>query len=250
MLGKILRSVIVRRYSMMDDNVKFWILGDDGEKYGPVGLEELQGWLAEGRIGPDSQAALDEGGKPSERWQRLDLYPQSATLWEEQQELLPALAPLWRRVVAGFIDVVFIFTLLGVALAFVLSNSMGFDQEQIQKFSETILQASASLDLNQSIGNVVWMVNILAYFIMVIYFGYFHLRYAGRTLGMKLCRLQVVSEDGRPMQFAQGLLRTVGLVVTVSFYGLGFLFALFTRRRQALQDLVSRTIVVENHVEK
>jgi uncharacterized RDD family membrane protein YckC len=52
------------------------------------------------------------------------------------------------------------------------------------------------------------------------------------------------------MGVGQALLRTAGLVVTISFYGLGFIFVFFTRRRQALQDLVSGTVVVKNRVEK
>jgi uncharacterized RDD family membrane protein YckC len=235
---------------MMEDNVKFWILGDDGEKYGPISLAELQEWLVEGRVGPDSQAALDEDGKPAERWQRLDLYSQTVALWKESQKRVLVLAPLWRRVAAGLIDIVFIFALLGMALTLVLSKFMGLDAMQIQKFSEVILQASSSLNLSDDIESIVWMVNILAYAIMIIYFGYFHFRYAGRTLGMVICGLKVMSEEGDPIRAMQGVLRAAGLIVTISFYGLGFLLALFTSRRQALQDLVSRTIVVENRVEK
>jgi uncharacterized RDD family membrane protein YckC len=245
---------------MKQESVKFWIKGDDGDVYGPANLAEIQAWIAEGRVGPDSEAALDMGGKAAPYWKRLDLYTQTIELWERLHEdkaksagsvpaEVRALAPMWRRVLAGFFDLAFIFTLFGIGFALVLSYGLGLNTDQIQQLSEIIMESASAGNLSGSVGDLIWIVNVIGYVVMAIYFGYFHVRYDGRTLGMSICGLKVLSEDSRRMNVAQAALRTLGLVVTVSFYGLGFIFVFFTRRRQALHDLISRTLVVENRVE-
>lgn len=77
--------------------------------------------------------------------------------------------------------------------------------------------------------------------------GYFTLfwKTAGQTPGMRLMGVRVLSrrEDGR-LTVGQAMLRTLGLVLAIVPCFLGFVPALFDRRRRALPDYLAGTEVV------
>ncbi|HUP47262.1 MAG TPA: RDD family protein [Thermoanaerobaculia bacterium] len=67
----------------------------------------------------------------------------------------------------------------------------------------------------------------------------------GTTLGKSMMALTVRSTGERP-RFVAALLRNVLRIVdAIGFYLVGFLFAMFTRRRQRVGDLVGGTVVME-----
>jgi uncharacterized RDD family membrane protein YckC len=67
---------------------------------------------------------------------------------------------------------------------------------------------------------------------------------AGSTPGMVLLRLRVVRADGRPLGLGRAAVRLVGLVLSIAICFLGFLPALVSDRRRALQDFLAGTVVV------
>ena len=69
---------------------------------------------------------------------------------------------------------------------------------------------------------------------------------SGSTPGMAFARLRVVTTDGRPLGPWRSFVRLVGLVLSIAIVFLGFLPALFTQRRQALQDFLAGTVVVRD----
>lgn len=52
------------------------LIGHDQKEYGPISLEQLKLWLAEGRIGPDTQISLDG----TSQWRPLSTYPELSSL--------------------------------------------------------------------------------------------------------------------------------------------------------------------------
>lgn len=64
------------------------------------------------------------------------------------------------------------------------------------------------------------------------------------TPGKKLLRLQVTTLQGGRVSFWRALGRQAGKVVSKFLFGLGYLFAAFTRRKQALHDMFASTLVV------
>lgn len=71
-------------------------------------------------------------------------------------------------------------------------------------------------------------------------------RYSG-TPGNLLLNCQIVdAETGNPVSFKQAILRSIGLFLTIASLGLGFLWVLFNKRKQALHDRIANTIVVYN----
>jgi uncharacterized RDD family membrane protein YckC len=69
---------------------------------------------------------------------------------------------------------------------------------------------------------------------------------SGSTPGMALARLRVVATDGRPLGPVRSFVRLVGLAISIAIVFLGFVPALVTDRRQALQDFLAGTVVVHD----
>ena len=77
-------------------------------------------------------------------------------------------------------------------------------------------------------------------------FVYFSYQWAvsGKTLGMAVFGLQVVTEEGRPISVRQAVLRTLALGLCLVTVGIGFLGIVFQRERRGLNDLIAGTAVV------
>ena len=88
---------------------------------------------------------------------------------------------------------------------------------------------------------------LLALATVAIAVGYFYFfwRTAGQTPGMRLMGVRVLSarSTGRLTRW-QALLRTIGLALAIIPCFLGFVPALFDRRRRALPDYLAGTVVV------
>jgi uncharacterized RDD family membrane protein YckC len=76
-----------------------------------------------------------------------------------------------------------------------------------------------------------------------IYFSY-QWAVSGKTIGMAIFGIQVVTRQGGPISPGQAMLRTIGLGLTLLTLGIGFLGIIFQRERRALDDFVAGTAVV------
>ncbi len=78
---------------------------------------------------------------------------------------------------------------------------------------------------------------------LLVYFAY-PLAIGGRTLGMAVVGLQVVTKDGGDIGGKHAVIRTLVLPFSVAFVGIGVLIMLINRDRRALHDLIAGTAVV------
>jgi uncharacterized RDD family membrane protein YckC len=89
---------------------------------------------------------------------------------------------------------------------------------------------------------------VIAFIVLTVWeFLYFTYQWAvsGKTLGMAVFGLQVVTKEGRPISGRQAVLRTVGLGFTLFItLGIGFLGIVFQHERRALNDFIAGTAVV------
>lgn len=78
----------------------------------------------------------------------------------------------------------------------------------------------------------------------IFYYVYLHGAY-GQTFGKMTFRIQVVNEDGSPIGFRKAFLRWLGYFLSggLTLY-IGYLWAAFDPRKQALHDKVVRTLVI------
>ena len=69
---------------------------------------------------------------------------------------------------------------------------------------------------------------------------------AGRTPGMQLMHLRVCDRSGGSPSAVRSLVRVFGLALSITFVFLGFVPALFDRRRRALPDFLAGTVVAQD----
>ena len=221
----------------------YWVRGDDGDEYGPVDREEIRHWIAEDRMGLDTE--IREGGGDA-RWQALQHYPELVVLIAENEvkrqrpdvvEGLP-LASFGARAAAVIVDLLiinlvssllFIFLLLGLGI-----SMEQFSQEVMDFFWEKTKTPPPAYGLGQ----------LLSITCLLLYFGFFVAR-DGQTPGMGLFRLRVVDQGGMTVSTWTAVIRAMGLYFSVSFLGIGFFLALFTAKRQTFHDLLARTYVIQ-----
>jgi uncharacterized RDD family membrane protein YckC len=95
----------------------------------------------------------------------------------------------------------------------------------------------------------VWVEALLAgtgFTVAVIVYFVFFWTVSGSTPGMALVRLRVLTIDGRPLGLGRAFARVVSLLLSVAILFLGFLPALVSDRRRALQDYLAGTVVVRD----
>ncbi len=64
------------------------------------------------------------------------------------------------------------------------------------------------------------------------------------TIGKQLLGIQVTDANGARLTFVRSLLRNLAKIISSLPFGLGFLLAAFTARKQALHDMITKCLVV------
>ena len=84
----------------------------------------------------------------------------------------------------------------------------------------------------------------IAFFVWEFVYFTYQWAVSGKTIGMAIFGIQVVTRQGGPISPGQAMLRTIGLGLTLLTLGIGFLGIVFQRERRALDDFVAGTAVV------
>jgi uncharacterized RDD family membrane protein YckC len=84
--------------------------------------------------------------------------------------------------------------------------------------------------------------------VLLVLWGFVYFSYpwavSGKSIGMAVFGLRVVTAEGGPISTKQAVLRTLSLPLSFAVAGLGFAGILFQRERRALHDLMVGTAVV------
>lgn len=136
-----------------------------------------------------------------------------------------------RRVIATVIDTI----IIGLLFQFFMFAGMaGLSAAGLSAVSAFDFSGLGSISLGS------------LFFIQIGYFGFFH-THCGQTPGKMTLRIIVVSDTtdafGRPSP-SQAVFRALGLFISASFFGLGFLITLFGRKKRALHDYLCGTQVL------
>jgi uncharacterized RDD family membrane protein YckC len=81
------------------------------------------------------------------------------------------------------------------------------------------------------------------FFLFIAYFTFFHF-YDGQTPAKMIIRIKVADRAGNPLSFPQALVRSFGYFLSGFFFGFGFLFSIFERKKRALHDLLVGSYVI------
>jgi uncharacterized RDD family membrane protein YckC len=84
---------------------------------------------------------------------------------------------------------------------------------------------------------------LMVFFALAYHVGFWTWR--GTTPGGMICQLRVVRVDGKPLEFAESLVRGLTGIISLAVVGLGFLWILRDPERQSWHDRVAGTYVVK-----
>ena len=143
-------------------------------------------------------------------------------------------AGIGRRFAAVFIDLVFL-VLAQLTLAFAYGFAIGLYYGIAEKRPATQEELASAI----RIFYVLWLVVVLIY-----YGGMTSSSYQG-TLGKVAMGIKICDLDGRPIGFGRGILRELAKIPS-SIFLIGFIMAFFTEKKQALHDILVKTLVVRS----
>lgn len=211
----------------MDTTYK--IIGGDGAEYGPVTLQELKAWIADGRIGGATQVWRSDHSRWRAALQYQELYPEIGEverLAESTRQEKPTgrYVGFWARVGAYLLDVLVMDLILLVVWG---PEKLNLDHVQTVEQMYNAMKPLAD--------RIFWIQ--LVYFVVLN--GQF-----GATLGKMAIRARIVNLEGGRIGFGRALLRWLGSVLNGMTLGLGFLVVAFRADKRGLHDLMAGTKVV------
>ncbi|MGH6693116.1 MAG: RDD family protein, partial [Gammaproteobacteria bacterium] len=86
--------------------------------------------------------------------------------------------------------------------------------------------------------------NLATLVIAILYWPLLESSERQATIGKQLLGIQVVDANGARLSFVRALLRNLAKILSSLPFGLGFLLAAFTPRKQALHDMITKCLVV------
>lgn len=218
------------------------IIGGDGVEYGPATLEELRGWIRDGRVAGMTQVWRSDlaGWSPAARY---------AELGGELSRLHAAASSVakpcgfWARLGAYVIDAMVLggmFYLLWSRLDvsqhwplpawLTLSNDPVSNDAAINQFTKQW----------QAWGNHAWPYYYPIFFLYdVLMNGRF-----GATLGKMAIGARIERWDGYPLGYGRAALRWLAARVSDFFFFAGYLFISLRSDKKALHDLLAGTRVI------
>ena len=86
--------------------------------------------------------------------------------------------------------------------------------------------------------------NLVFLFIAILYWPLLESSERQATIGKQLLGIQVTDANGARLTFVRSLLRNLAKIISSLPFGLGYLLAAFTARKQALHDMITKCLVV------
>lgn len=157
-------------------------------------------------------------------------------------ELRFQLAGIGTRMIAYLIDK---FIQIGVLLGIVsILAIMLFLAGQMGHFIEILSKAGQSLGL--------WSIAIAALFYGIVtigYFLFFEYFWNGATPGKKFQKIRVIRKDGRPISFADSVVRNSLRIIDIlgEMYPVGLIVMFCDFQSRRVGDLAAGTLVIDNH---
>ena len=153
-------------------------------------------------------------------------------------EVHAQVAPVWRRLVAFFVD--------GVAISAIVALYL-WAAFSIAGASASPLRLSGIDRWVERIAAIQWAIFVglvLATLIALAYSAAFAVLWNGRTLGRLLAGTRLIDRSGLPPSPTRAVVRALLSAVSFGLFLGGFWLALFDRRGQTLHDKLTSTFVV------
>jgi uncharacterized RDD family membrane protein YckC len=204
----------------------YYIL-EDGEQKGPFTFDELID------MGPDIHTRVLS--PLADTWQDACDLPEFFQYFEAHGIHFPTednLASFWIRLLAFIIDLVLLSFVMDIILVILISkgimpNIQSFDSYSKMPYSKILI------------------LQLVFYSTLIIYNSICEASAMQGSIGKKVCKLAVVDADGAGLTYLNAFVRSLGKIVSLFFYGAGFLSIFWSEHRQAMHDYLAKTYVVK-----
>jgi len=152
-------------------------------------------------------------------------------------------AGFWVRFLASFLDTLFLALPLGVVIYF-LSGGDWFDFSQYQQNIQAAIAGNAQQALaNPPQMSMKWelLFEVAVLLISVIFWR----KWRGATPGKKYVKIKVVdAKTYKDIDNKQAITRSLGYIVSIFAFLIGFLMVGFRKDKRGLHDLLAGTVVI------
>jgi len=156
--------------------------------------------------------------------------PASAPLFERNIVLTPK-GGFLLRLLAYLIDTI---VLMIIILLLIVSAMMALKRGTVMWHQADIIEI-------MSVYMPAFM--IAALLIEIFYFTYCH-GVTGQTVGKWVCGLRVVNKNAEPLGLGRAFVRWLGYWVSSLFFGLGFMWIIFSKQKQGWHDKIAGSYVI------
>lgn len=137
-----------------------------------------------------------------------------------------------RRIAAIFYDFLIAFALLMMTTGLYKVFQAGIiGADELQRLTD-----NGKMDVDPLLSSILFIV-------LYTFFAFFWTR-TGQTLGMQVWHIRIQTPQGRSITWSQALLRYMMAWLSVSAFGLGYLWILIDKKKRSWQDIFSMTEVV------
>lgn len=203
-----------------------WYYAIDRESHGPVSGEELRERALRGELGRDDLVWTEglESWQPAHHFLTFPSEAPAHAAMPEGQPRAVRYAGFWLRAVAVLLDGI-IFFIGALVVTFVLS-----------------LVAGGLLDPDTT---ALWLLYAFSFLGNWLFYAGFEASAYRATPGKRLLGLAVTDLQGRRLTFARATGRHFGKILSGLIFYIGYLMAGFTKRKQALHDMLAGCLVVQ-----
>ncbi len=219
-------------------DVHYKIIGGDGVDYGPATLEELKGWIRDGRVAWMSRVWRSDLGSWSQADRYTELRPDLVLLQSAAAGQGVRPCGFWARLAAYIVDHI----IWGAIFLMVWTPIAQARHWAMPVFPQELTDANLE-QFWQQLG--VWM-NRAAPVLYPIFFLYDVLltgRY-GATLGKMAVGARVTRADGTPIGYNRAVWRWLAARLSDFTFFAGYLLVAMRPDKRALHDLLAGTRVV------
>jgi len=233
--------------------MEVWI-GRDGERHGPYSDGDIRQWLRSGQVSRDDLGWYEGLAD----WQPLSVLfpdevanatppsfaatPVSSVLPQTTAATLEDYAGFWKRVAAYILDAIILYI-----PNLLIQKMMGGDaaeaamkQAQLAAPADPHVMFAALMQYYHVMTPALLIITVITW----LYFAICESSAWQGTLGKLALGIRVTDMQGGRISFARALGRYPAKYLSLLIFGVGFLMAGWTQRKQALHDLVVSTLVL------
>lgn len=121
-------------------------------------------------------------------------------------------------------------------------------QQMVGNSPFAIFQAQSLSDIQKIQGSANSLLGIaISIPLAVAFFLIFWVNYDGATPGKKLLGIKIAKDNGEKLTYPTAFIRYIGFMIsaaTMLFFGIGYLWIIWDKKKQALHDKIAGTVVV------